>query len=359
MDGVGTDPRVIRFFASLRQAESFDSLLYSKGRISRKFFTEDSGLYISPKQAELIKNGAKLNMQPGIFDGLSSRAVRRYRAYRPGQKDVLYVQYVNLVQKYVDMERRIKEGAGNFAGQLSFAKVYNLSIIGAIVLGMLTMSFVYQYFGLSASARSEKNSALTQKAQEQELIINSNSVAKEEAEAGEKEEEWSKEEEEEYIKQMTSYLENAEKEKTEKEVKEMVKGYPIEKMLPYIMEKDHIVAAFMISIAKKESNWGKRVPVLDGQDCYNYWGYRGQRRLMGSGGHTCFNSRKDAVDTVAKRIQWLVENKKLNTPEKMVIWKCGSNCDVTGGQAAARKWIDDVNMYFKKLNKLDHKDDIL
>lgn len=348
MDGVGTDPRVIRFFASLRQAESFDSLLYSKGRISRKFFTEDSGLYISPKQAELIKNGAKLNMQPGIFDGLSSRAVRRYRAYRPGQKDALYTQYISLVQKYVDIERRIKEGTGNFASRLSFAKAYNLSVIGAIVLGMLTMSFIYQYFGLSASARSEKNAAIAQKAAQQEILIKTENVAKEEAEADEND--WNEEKEEKYIKQMTSYLENAEKEKTEREIKEMVAGYPIEKMLPYIMEKDHIVAAFMISIAKKESNWGKRVPVLDGQDCYNYWGYRGQRKLMGTGGHTCFNSRKDAVDTVAKRIEWLVQNKKLNTPEKMVIWKCGSNCDVTGGQAAAKKWIDDVNLYFKKLN---------
>ncbi len=359
MDGVGTDPRVIRFFVSLRKSERFDCLLYSKGRVSRKFFTEDSGLYITPKQAESIKNGVKLNIQPGIFDGLSSRVVRRYRTYRPGQKDALYVQYVNLVQKYVDIEKRVKEGAGNFASQLSFAKVYNLSIIGAIVLGMLTMSFVYQYFGLSASARSEKNAVLTQKAQEQEIGMNNDNVAEKEAEAVEKEDEWSKEEEEKYIKQMTNYLENVEKEKTEKEVKEMVKGYPIEKMLPYILEQDRTVAAFLIAIAKKESNWGKRFPVLDGQDCYNYWGYRGQRRLMGSGGHTCFNSRKDAVDTVAKRIKWLVENKKLNTPEKMVIWKCGSDCNATGGQEAARKWINDVNMYFKKLNKSDHEDDIL
>lgn len=71
---------------------------------------------------------------------------------------------------------------------------------------------------------------------------------------------------------------------------------------------------------------------------------------MGTGGHTCFNSRKDAVDTVAKRIDFLVNNKKLNTPAKMVIWKCGSNCKATGGEAAARKWISDVSLYFDKLS---------
>ena len=69
---------------------------------------------------------------------------------------------------------------------------------------------------------------------------------------------------------------------------------------------------------------------------------------MGTGGHTCFNSRKDAVDTVAKRIDYLVNEKKLNTPEKLVIWKCGSSCAATGGQAAANKWISDVKLYLEK-----------
>jgi len=54
---------------------------------------------------------------------------------------------------------------------------------------------------------------------------------------------------------------------------------------------------------------------------------------------------------VAKRLDWLVNNKKLNTPSKMVVWKCGSSCAATGGQAAAIKWISDVNLYFEKLNK--------
>jgi hypothetical protein len=136
----------------------------------------------------------------------------------------------------------------------------------------------------------------------------------------------------------------------ENRVREMVKGYPIEDMVPYIVKKDRIVASFIIAIARKESAWGEHVPTLNGQDCYNYWGYRGQRKLMGTGGHTCFNSRKDAVDTVAKRIKTLAMENGKNTPEKMVLWKCGSSCEATGGQAAANKWVSDVNIYFKKLN---------
>jgi len=146
------------------------------------------------------------------------------------------------------------------------------------------------------------------------------------------------------------FFSEAEKDEYGQQIEELVKGYPIEDMLPYILEKDRIVAAFLIGIAKKESNWGKRVPVLDGQDCFNYWGYRGIRRLMGTGGHTCFNSRKDAVDSVALRIESLVYSSKIDTPEKMIIWKCGYSCD-GHSRESVRKWIADVDMYFKDLNE--------
>jgi len=137
-------------------------------------------------------------------------------------------------------------------------------------------------------------------------------------------------------------------EELENKINEMVAGYPMENMARYIARKDEKVAAFMISIAKKESDWGKRVPLLDGQDCYNYWGYREKRERMGTDGHTCFNNPRDAVNTVAGRIDKLVYENKLDTPRKMVVWKCGSSC---AGQnpKSVNKWISDVNWYFQKL----------
>lgn len=135
-------------------------------------------------------------------------------------------------------------------------------------------------------------------------------------------------------------------------VRNLVKGHPIEEMLPYIFEKDRVTAAFLIGIAKKESNWGKRRPVLDGQDCFNYWGYRGQRRLMGSGGHTCFNSRKDAVDTVAKRLETLINSERLNTPAKLIVWKCGFSCE-GHGRESVEKWISDVDAYYSEMMALE------
>lgn len=134
----------------------------------------------------------------------------------------------------------------------------------------------------------------------------------------------------------------------EQNIKEMVKGYPIEQMVPYILEKDNMTAAFLVSIAKKESNWGKRVPVLNGEDCFNYWGYRGIRDRMGTGGHTCFDSPEDAVDTVGKRIETLIRKYELTTPADMIIWKCGSSC-AGHSDTGVRKWISDVELYFSKI----------
>jgi hypothetical protein len=145
-----------------------------------------------------------------------------------------------------------------------------------------------------------------------------------------------------------SKFEEIKADQLEESIKKMVAGTPMEKMAPYIAKKDKIVAAFLVGISKKESNYGRRVPVLNGQDCFNYWGYRGKRKRMGTGGHTCFDSPEDAVETVGGRIERLVKS-GVDTPEEMVLWKCGSNCNATGGWPAARKWIADVNMYYTKM----------
>ena len=157
----------------------------------------------------------------------------------------------------------------------------------------------------------------------------------------------------EYDVETLSYFKSMNQEKPsplEIEIKEMVAGYPIEDMAPYIAKQDKDVAAFLVSIAKKESNWGKRVPVLNGQDCYNYWGYRGKRERMGTGGHTCFDSREDAVNTVAKRLDTLVSEKNLDTPAELIVWKCGNSC-AGHSEGSVKKWISDVGFYFQKFKK--------
>jgi len=139
------------------------------------------------------------------------------------------------------------------------------------------------------------------------------------------------------------------KEILRKDLQALVHGHPIEEMIPFISQKDRKTAAYIIGIAKKESAWGERKPVLNGENCYNYWGFRAKRERMGSGGHTCFDTPEEAVNAVATRIDQIIERNDAQSAKDMVVWKCGSDCSVTGGQAAADKWISDVDMYAKKV----------
>jgi predicted DNA-binding WGR domain protein len=133
------------------------------------------------------------------------------------------------------------------------------------------------------------------------------------------------------------------------DVNEMLEGYPMQEVAPYIATQNREVAAFLVAIAKKESGWGKHTPKLNGQECYNYWGYRGKREKMGSGGHTCFDSPEDAVNTVSRRIKSLIK-KGYDTPEKIVVWKCGYSC-AGHSSASVNKWIQDVDLYYQQMTK--------
>ncbi len=207
------------------------------------------------------------------------------------------------------------------------------SIMGGIAFGMVSMAFIAHFFGSGVFARSETpRETVTVSAPEVATAVPASI--------------------ETYDPNQDIFFEyfgQVTKERYEESIRDMVKGYPIEAMLPYIFSQDRLTAAFLIGIAKKESNWGKRIPVLDGQDCFNYWGYRGIRRMMGSGGHTCFNGREDAVETVAKRLEKLIHSEKLDTPEKMIVWKCGFSCQ-GHSRESVKKWISDVDMYFSQLS---------
>jgi hypothetical protein len=134
----------------------------------------------------------------------------------------------------------------------------------------------------------------------------------------------------------------------ERNVGKLVSGYPIEKMVPYISTKEKSTAAFLVGIAKKESNWGKYSPHLNGKDCYNYWGYRGQGENVTPSGYTCFKNPKEAVNVVSQRINDLVENSGLDTPNKMIVWKCGWDCAEHSPESVS-KWIADVGYYYRKV----------
>jgi len=139
-----------------------------------------------------------------------------------------------------------------------------------------------------------------------------------------------------------------EEQRLEKEIEAMAVGFPLEEMAPYIAKYDRKIAALIVGIAKKESNWGKAAPSKNGNTCYNYWGYKGEGSSGFSLGYGCFATAKEGVDAIGKRITELA-NQELDTPSEIVVWKCGRSCAATGGQAAADKWVSDVSIYFDRI----------
>lgn len=230
--------------------------------------------------------------------------------------------------------RRLKRLFGRIMPSLTPHKMLYGSIMGGIAFGMVSMAFISHSFGSGVFASSQAPLPETITHTEDQAVV-AFTAPPESYDPGQD--------------VFFEYFGQVTKEKYEENIRAMVKGYPIEEMLPYIFAQDRLTAAFLVGIAKKESNWGKRIPVLDGQDCFNYWGYRGIRRMMGTGGHTCFNSRKDAVETVAARLERLTQSEKLDTPEKMIVWKCGFSCQ-GHSRESVKKWISDVDMYFSQLS---------
>lgn len=133
------------------------------------------------------------------------------------------------------------------------------------------------------------------------------------------------------------------------QITELTAGYPLEAMAPTIAEYDRSVAALIVGIAKKESDWGKHVPrSSDGADCFNYWGFKGAGSRGTAMGHGCFGTREEAVHAVGNRIAELVAKRQTSEPKNMIIWKCGSSC-ATHSPESVRKWIADVDLYYRKI----------
>jgi hypothetical protein len=149
----------------------------------------------------------------------------------------------------------------------------------------------------------------------------------------------------------TESLKDATEAEFQGELRTLVAGYPIEAMLPYIVKYDRPVAALLVGIAKKESDWGKHVPLDEsGNDCFNYWGYKAAGARGTAMGHGCFGSPEEAVRMVGDRIVVLSASRTTD-PGRMVVWKCGSSC-AWDNPDNVKKWIADVHIYYDKIARL-------
>lgn len=134
----------------------------------------------------------------------------------------------------------------------------------------------------------------------------------------------------------------------ERSLDKMVKGHPISDMTPFLAQQNKVTASYLVAIAKHESNWGKYSPKMDGKECYNYWGYRGQTEKFTRSGYSCFDSPKQAVTVVGRRLNYLIWDLRLDTPEELLIWKCGSTC-AGHDQGDVNRWARNVGAYSRKV----------
>jgi hypothetical protein len=340
-DGLGKKNNQLKFFdlpmSQFVLKYKRSSVLFSSAGRTESFFTTDSKLYYTPEELSALRRGERIIRITQRLDSLAARAFAEIRVYPAAQESLILR---NFKEKYLELRNQLESLMQDSARGMSLARVYNASIVVSVIFGMLLMTMIYRYLGQGVSAQIEETK-MAQIAENEKVL------------GAETAKDPSYEIDDATITKLFREYDSADdqefqRQKFEEEIREIVKGYPIEKMIPEIAKQDRIVAAFLVAIAKKESGWGVHVPVYQGQDCYNYWGWRGGNPV-GSGGHTCFNGPKEAVDTVAKRIEFLVSNKKLDNPKKMIVWKCGDcGWDST---AAMQSWINTVDMYFRKLNK--------
>jgi hypothetical protein len=133
-----------------------------------------------------------------------------------------------------------------------------------------------------------------------------------------------------------------------KNIEKLVGDKPMQNMVSEIATRNSQTASYLVAIAKHESNLGKFSPKKDGRDCFNYWGFRGSYNKTKSG-YSCFDSPAQAVSVVGNRIQGLNEIESINTPEGMLVWKCGGSC-AGHDPADVARWKRNVEFYYKKIN---------
>ena len=125
---------------------------------------------------------------------------------------------------------------------------------------------------------------------------------------------------------------------------------PMGVMSGLLAQYDRVTVSMAVGIGKVESDWGRAAPHVAAGDCYNYWGYKGMGGRGSVGGYACFGSPDEAVSTVVGRIEHLVHQDKRDTPSKMVVWKCGANCDWDHPENVSH-WIGTVDTYYQQLTK--------
>jgi hypothetical protein len=122
-------------------------------------------------------------------------------------------------------------------------------------------------------------------------------------------------------------------EELREDIKKELTGTRMEPMIDYISTYERQTAALIVGIAKSESGYKHNYQ-------NNFWGY--------AGGYFAFESPKEAVMVVGKRIEEL-KNKGLDTPGRIVTtWKCGRSC-AAHAPGSVQRWISTASGPYNRI----------
>lgn len=155
----------------------------------------------------------------------------------------------------------------------------------------------------------------------------------------------------EVFKSEEELAKEAREELLKSELAKILNDTPMEEMIDALLLQKKPVIAYLVGIAFKESKFGVYSPKKAGKTCYNYWGYKGKKNVNPSG-YSCFDSPEEAIKVVGKRIEKLAIKQKRTNPAQMTVWKCGSSC-ATHSPQSVRKWILDVDIFYRKIMAMD------
>ncbi len=305
-----------------------------------------SPVSVAEKAVKYMPQGQRVEGAKEVFEKVDQKELKKHESKQAATTKAMRDFSANFARTVTE-----KVHVENF----SHLRIWQFSMIGAMLFGMFSMSVIMWNFGQSVEATDQASVETLVTSPMGVLVetsgvgggidldnaLNPAAIVAEQAVAATPVIEEPVPEE---LSGPEAPLKSPEQVSFESRVTEMVAGYPIEAMLSEIFKQDMEVAAYIIGIAKIESAWGERVPVLKGEDCYNYWGYRAKRERMGTGGHTCFDDYADAVETIGTRIENLVYKYEKKTPRDMLVWKCGSSCE-SHDPAGVERWVSVVSTY--------------
>lgn len=139
----------LKYSSNKKESNGVESILYSRG-VKRSDFLAKNSISFSDKGDLTLKTNNK------ILDGISKKAINDYCQFvGKNEEKILFSRYRTLTEKINNYQDNLLDKKRAFLSQISMVRLWNTSILVAVMVGMISMSFIYRYLGQGVSAKDE------------------------------------------------------------------------------------------------------------------------------------------------------------------------------------------------------------